>query len=191
LPTVDIVGVASAAGQVASALFALPAGVIAYFAWRTSVNSAKATEVLTSIEKTRLHAELRPQFDVQIRKEEEGHVVVLLRLVGPAALHRLDSVQPAVRPFFADQLGDLTFEDRWEPYEFTTSKLEPSRTEYVAESEPLTLGEARIILLVDAFEATETSHPAWPKIPIRLNLTCKYQDFDPWIVPLTITPPTT
>jgi hypothetical protein len=57
------IDVAAAIGQVASALFAIPAAVIAYFAFKTAKSASEASTVLATIEKARLHAELRPQFE--------------------------------------------------------------------------------------------------------------------------------
>jgi TRAP-type C4-dicarboxylate transport system permease small subunit len=43
-----------------SALVAIIAAVVAYFAWRTAQNSAKATAALTEVERKRLQAEMPP-----------------------------------------------------------------------------------------------------------------------------------
>jgi threonine/homoserine/homoserine lactone efflux protein len=58
---VDIPAVASAVGQVASALVAIPVAVLAYFAYQISKNSAEATTALTNIERVRLQGELHPR----------------------------------------------------------------------------------------------------------------------------------
>jgi hypothetical protein len=89
----------SAIGSLASVAVAVIASVVAYFAWKTSKNSAAATAALTDVEKARWHAENRPEFHLELEGVVEDNRIAAcsITFVGSKALDWVDVVA-SVRP---------------------------------------------------------------------------------------------
>src|SRR4051794_18932993 len=68
------------------------------FSWRASGNAAKTTELLSEIEKPRLHGEMLPQVDGHILElvtpeiRAPHHSILQLTLSGPQMLVQLDKM---------------------------------------------------------------------------------------------------
>ncbi|MEU7614261.1 hypothetical protein [Micromonospora sp. NPDC049204] len=172
----DVPAVASAIGQVAGAVLAIPTAFVAYFAYRTAKSSADATSTLTKIEETRLHAELRPQFQatarlVKIPPARSNMVFVSLELVGPLALHCLDEVVVRLWPRFG-------VEDPGEPYRLLHGDTWQQIGRNWFHSERRGLG----VEMSDTWVTAKPHH----RPPIKLVLECRFGTHEPWIVPVEV-----
>jgi hypothetical protein len=172
---VDVPAVASAVGQVASAVLAIPTAFVAYFAYKIAKSSADATSALTKIEEARLHAELRPQFRATARLAKvpparSNGVFVSLELVGPLALHSLDEVVVRLRP-----RGHV--EDPGQPYHLHGDAWhEIGRDWFLSERRGL------VVQMSDTWVTAEPHH----RPPIKLVLECRFGAHEPWIVPVEV-----
>ncbi|WP_328342149.1 hypothetical protein [Micromonospora sp. NBC_00421] len=98
--------VVSAIGSISSSLIAVIAAIIAFFAWRTSVNAAESNKALTVIEKARWHADNRPEFLVEAEGlvENAGLLLAALplstrsRSLGSTSLPLSDTASLVVTP---------------------------------------------------------------------------------------------
>jgi hypothetical protein len=89
----------SAIGSLASVAVAIIAAVVAFFAWRTSQNSAVSTAALTDVEKARWHAENRPEFHLEVEGvvEDNRFAACSIAFIGSKALDWVEVVA-SVRP---------------------------------------------------------------------------------------------
>lgn len=183
-----VVDVAAAVGQVASALFAIPAFVIAFFAWRTSRSAERAATALTTIEKSRWYAEFHPQFEGHLinlaGKDEQPRHVLTLKLVGPPLLHELDKMSVYIR---ADERWDKVaqefVEDR-RTFRFVDASFaeQPGRTSAVVKA------VRRDTTRSFGLEAVRDLRPAARQrssVSASLYITCTLRQ-DYWVVPVHV-----
>jgi hypothetical protein len=186
---VDVLAVASAVGQVASAFLAIPTAIVAYYAYRISKNAADATSALTSIERTRLHAELRPVFETRSWRPLGRSPGVTLFLAGPPALLRLDEIHIRVRRYQEFRQVDGSVEiDEQAPVAFIAHEGD-SLSRWERAHFPLTVGDRRGFPLAAIESMRRYEHRRTTEL--RLMIECKHLDHEPWIVPLTVEAPDT
>jgi hypothetical protein len=176
---VDIPAVASAVGQVASALVAIPVAVLAYFAYQISKNSAEATTALTNIERVRLQGELHPRLELKATPSQGRFdwVLVEVTLAGPPTLSHLDSIELHVHPeIFPSHSGDHKARSE-EVWLWGVEKSEDliDNPSYG----PIHRGETFVGILKAA--GSKRSLPETDST-VNLLLTAKLQGFDPWVV---------
>lgn len=182
-----VIDVAAAIGQLASAMLAVPAAVIAYFAFKTAKSASDASATLASIEKARLHAELRPQFvatatrlrivpEDDATEPSEPFVRLDLEFVGPPPLEKLDSLDIEIRRI----TRNTTTTDRREPYRFTAPHSDGWTLSYAS------LLQGDIYTCTLAEEKTAPRFEWYPEVHLRVILTCRSGDLEPWTVPITL-----
>lgn len=195
LEIVDADGL-SAVGSISSVVVAIGAGIVSFFAWRASANSAKAASALTAIEKARLHAEMLPQIKVTAetlgaldKSDDDGSKVLYVKLLGPPALVQLDSIivklQPLVVPYPLDD-GKWAEEENW-PYLFSQ---EPPGGPYSTEEKigAIMVGQRRGCFMVTPPESDWVTGVADDEVEVVL--TCHREGYEPWIVPAAVKIPT-
>jgi hypothetical protein len=169
----DAAAVASAIGQIASAALTVPAVFVAYFAYKASRSASVAAKALTSIERMRLHAEMRPQFEIRACDSAiPDTVFVDLTLVGPPALHDLRDVRVIVRK------GGGTA-----PAWVLAGIGVDLDAEYDEHPLSMTLEDPVGIALRTTFRTGRQKRNSWPTI--RLSLICHHDGYEPWVIPLT------
>jgi hypothetical protein len=178
---VDVTALASALGTVAST-------VVAVFAWRAARNSANAAFTLTRIETTRLHAELRPQFEATAHlvnwiDEGVGAAVIILTQVEPKSQHGLDRIELTVRPNYRAQ---------WNvrgpriPIENEYVFMAPEGDGIVPDElvmEDVILGDPRTAaLMMTEYGARDPKR----RPNVLLLAVCHLAGYEPWKVPIAI-----
>jgi hypothetical protein len=184
---VDIAAVASAIGQVASGALAIPTTFVAYFAYRTSQNTAAATEALTAIENARWHAEMCPVIELDsVLLDEVFMPIVTMKFVGPASLPRIDEVRVNIRQYreFRDAEGRVTIRDE-APLQFNSTDQGDSIWECIPF--PLVRGMGHSLLLQRA--SLETLYDVRRVLPLRLTIECRHGDHEPWTIPANVIAP--
>jgi hypothetical protein len=193
LVVVDIAAVASAIGQVASAAFAVPVAVLAYFSWKTSRSATKANELLTEIETKRLHSELRPEFEVAWTqpKDVADGISVRFALIGPRSLEYLDGLAIEVRSVFGPQRdsedGGAThdhFKYVFSVDQFPFDELPDSATFTRTDYFPFSLGDDRTFYMkpprnADLYLVADIR-------PVQFLMHCQLNGYDDWTVPLSM-----
>jgi hypothetical protein len=190
LPVADS-DLVSAIGSITSGAVAIIAAAVAYFAWRTSVNSAEATRALTRIEETRLHAEMRPQLDVSVERfqgEPENTTAILrVRLVGPPTLVQLESVKvtvwPVLMPVRAGGEWTGANEPNW-PYLFT--KVVPAEEPFERVAGPFGLMQRQ-----QHVEFMGTPQESEWMLTTGMDealfiFTCSQAGYEPWVIPIRV-----
>ncbi|WP_086765411.1 hypothetical protein [Streptomyces bobili] len=176
-------------------------------AWRAATRSAKTADTVARIERQRWHADLTPEFDISIERGEGDRATLSVRLIGPVPLKQLDEI--AIRIVSSDDMdrtvrlpGDRTQEDVdaqvWGPCRFSYSADGADVNGQTVELFPLRVGTGRPF----SIERTRPPHwqqggnvernwrDDWMNKPMRLILTCRREDFDPWVVPCDVEVPT-
>ncbi|MEU6048917.1 hypothetical protein ABZ829_00575 [Streptomyces xanthochromogenes] len=174
------------------------AGVIAAFgAWRAADRSAKTAELVASIERERWHAELTPQFTIELMETGNGQAVINVHLDGPDSLRHLDCVAIAVgnddrgRTLLHPERG-LTQADIdahvWGPFKFAPGANGIDEHGRGPEPFPLAVGSGQ----PRAMQRTRPGHWMDGKTqgvwqgeyagkPVRLVLTCRRGD-EEWVI---------
>jgi len=83
-------------GDVATFSTAALSAVATAGAWLAAHRSAETADAMTHIEQDRWHAELTPQFDLELIDTGNGQALLNVHLSGPDALRRLDEVRIVV-----------------------------------------------------------------------------------------------
>ncbi|WP_329616508.1 hypothetical protein OG244_28680 [Streptomyces brevispora] len=83
-------------GELTASVTAVASTVAAYLAWRTSVRSAATADTVARIEDERWHADLTPQFLLDLTETGRGQALLDVHLAGPDALGHLDSISIVV-----------------------------------------------------------------------------------------------
>lgn len=183
--SVDIADAASAAGQVASALLAIPVAFIAYYAHRTAKSSTDATAALTRIEAMRWHAESRPQirltgertrWPAEAQGPEAEMLAIYVELLGPASLHHVDSVSFEVRNYYDERHPDVPLElpDPPEPYTIMDSSVTTNGRWIVGDRRTFLIG------------ARYFGRPG--TLPLKFTLELRIDSYEPWVYPLQLCP---
>jgi hypothetical protein len=185
----DLTDIAAAAGQVLSALFAIPAILIAVFAWRTSRSAERAATTLTKIEKSRWHAEFYPQFKGRLINladpDRQPDYILTLELVGPPLLHELHETSIYIQAESHYDKATKQLSER-RSFRFLDANLDRSPDGTTARVQTVRRGSTRIFPL----EAVrDLRPPAGEKRPARpsvsLYITCVLGE-DHWVVPLEV-----
>ncbi|WP_328931907.1 MULTISPECIES: hypothetical protein [unclassified Streptomyces] len=83
-------------GDVATLSTAALSAVAIAGAWLAAYRSAKTADTMTRIEQDRWHAELTPQFDLELTDTGNGQALLGVHLSGPDALRHLDEIRIVV-----------------------------------------------------------------------------------------------
>lgn len=201
---VDIVEIASAVGQVASAVIAIPVGFVAWFAYRASKNAVRSTELLTEIEFRREWADRIPQFKIALQRQSDTYAILRVELAGPLMLDGLDEIDLCVRDDFHERrgsgLGGAQTDEEianhvWGPFRFRPGIDGASSNGRSVATFSLPLGEGKKFAMDTQNPphwSTHATTASWAKEyegqPVRLLLRCRKAGFEPWIVPVEIVP---
>lgn len=213
MSTTDVLNVvaasASAIAAGASWLVAVRANKIARQAnaATTQANQAAAAanrtaEAVARAELARWHAELTPQFHITFdNRMDRGALDV--QLIGPLPLHHLDEIVIEVLAS-DDMLRDPvlphqpTAEDvanhTWGPFRFIPrtdgadeyGKAPAPFTLQVGRGRPFSMERTRPPLWQEGNDRTRWWLEQWRNKPIKLRLTCRKDDLEPWVVPYDI-----
>jgi hypothetical protein len=206
------VGLWEAVGALAS-LGAAGAAAVGAFQSRASAReanaaarqSASAAAALTAIERDRRRSELTPRFRVTCEPANPGTDALTLRvmLLGPPALHRLESLTVAIRddlfqraeipPLAGGPTPEQVKEHIWGPYRFTPgtgpgAHARADETGRVTACGPLPVGEGLTFHLEPTRPGqwmTGTTDPDWRRMQgtvIRLLLDARIDDDWWWIL---------
>lgn len=176
---VELPAVASAIGQVASAVVAVPAAIVAYFAWKAARSAAAAAEALTAIEHRRLQAEMLPTFEIGCQRPNYGIYgelrvwLLRLRLVGPPALPYVDKISVFMHHFDAG----------W-PFKFASGPgadvdLFEERT-----IEDLRFGGEAMLII--AIPKDGERHVLFTGGRVTMTMRCEVRGYDPWLIPVSV-----
>jgi hypothetical protein len=172
-------------------------------AWRAAARSAKTANTVARIERQRWHADLTPQFDIRIESSEGGRTTLSVRLVGPVPLERLDEI--VIRIVSSDDMdrtvrlpGGPTQADVdaqvWGPCRFSQGADGADENGQTVNPFSLRVGTGR------PFSIERTRHPRWQvgadaerrwrgewmNKPMRMVITCRREEFEPWVVPYEV-----
>lgn len=189
MTTAECVGLAisalSALGTVAAALAATASLISAR-------RSNETAERLVRLEESRRLEELRPRFDAKLKRQPTGDVSLILALVGPSELLRLDSVTIYTRgdgldwrPYTPhDRLAEVECY-AWGPAQFRLG-IDGSVSRTESASLPAVEQGTEVAVAVEA----STAPPWWNQAawtnryktqPMRISLVCK-RGSDEWVV---------
>lgn len=184
-------------GEITASFTAVASTVAAYLAWRTSVRSAETADAVARIEEQRWHADLTPQFKLDLAEVGNGQALLDIHLAGPDALGHLDSISIVVgnddRAHEVLNAGvDVTQEEVdafvWGPYRFSPNANGADDDGRGPEPFDLAVG----IGTQRAMQRTRPGHWMTGKTqgtwqgeyvgkPIRLKLTCRRGD-EQWVI---------
>ncbi|WP_329308310.1 hypothetical protein [Streptomyces microflavus] len=159
--------------------------------------AADSAEDVASVERDRWHADLTPQFDLELNETGNGQALLLIRLAGPDSLRHLDHIAVEVRNDDRDHVAlnpgvEVTQADVdnlvWGPYRFSPGVNGTDEHGRSPEPFPLDVGAG-------TQRAMQRTRPgAWMRgktqgvwqgeyvgQPIRLVLTCRRGDRE-WII---------
>jgi hypothetical protein len=201
---------ASAIAAVASWIVAIRANKVAAEAnaaaeqANQAADSANRTaEAVARIERDRWHAELTPEFEITFEVKGNDHGSLDVQLVGPLPLRHLDEIRMEVLPSDDKDRtprlpGGPSAEDvrnqTWGPYRFiphTDSADQHGKgpgpfSLEVGRGAPFSLERTRPPLWQEGHDRSERWREEWRGKPIKLRLTCRRDDHEPWVVPYTI-----
>lgn len=184
-------------GDIATFSTAALSAAAAAGAWRAAHRSADTADTLARIEEDRWHADLTPQFDLDLVETGNGQALLNVHLSGPDALRRLDEVRIAVGNDDKDRTvvhpaGNVTQDDvdafAWGPFRFSPHINGTDEDGRGPEAFPLDVGTGQP-------RAMQRTRPArWMEgksqamwqgenaaNPIRLILTCRRGDKE-WVI---------
>ncbi|KAB1979454.1 hypothetical protein [Streptomyces triticiradicis] len=187
------------AGLSAAALSA----VAAVGSWKSARTSNDTAVIVARIEQDRWHADLLPQFRINIERAEGDRATLSVHLVGPLPLCRLDEIRLAIV-----QSDDMTREARppgeptqeqldaqvWGPFRFSHGAdgadvdgrtVNPIALE-VGAGRPFSIERTRPPHWQQGDDRGARWRDQWINRPMRLVLTCKREGFKPWIVPYEV-----
>jgi hypothetical protein len=189
----------SAIGAISSVAVAVIAAVIAFAAWRTSVNSAKASvdaakaaKALTAIERTRFHAEMRPDFNVGLSRyaTNSSHLVLEVQLAGPPILGSLETVTVRlVKEVGQSKIGSIELRNpvtvRTRQFTERDAKVgDPGQSRTFS----MELGDTELLVIE---ETTSGAADHQRLKPLRIIITCQRAGADPWTIPMVVMSPWT
>ena len=187
---------------VASLIIAIIAILIALGSVAYTRRQTVASERLTAIEVLRRHEDLTPDLDIRCTHFDGGDVTLELELTGPAGLDRLDEVCVRIRNdrpdrttsragngLSTEQLADAI----WGPYRLNPGVRDTDRLG--REHGPFSLPRQEPYKL----SLEPTMVPSWYTVPgmwrkqyegtpIRLEITCRRDGYQPWVALPEITP---
>lgn len=175
-------------------------------AWLAARRANATADAVARIERERWHADLTPQFRVTLERGDGDRATLSVHLAGPLPLGHLDEVSVEVR-----QSDDLDYTPTlaggptpeqvaaqvWGPYRFVPRVNDADENGQVMPAFPLRVGAGRPL----AMERTRPPHwqegndrearwrDKWLNKPLRLVLTCRRDDLDPWTVPYEVEVP--
>ncbi|MFJ8049842.1 hypothetical protein [Streptomyces luteogriseus] len=180
--------------------------VATWGAWLAARRSATTAETVARVERQRWHADLTPQFNITIERGEGDRATLSVRLAGPVPLLHLDEI--TVRIVSSDDMdrtarlpGGPTQEELdaqvWGPYRFTHGADGADANGHTVAPFPLRVGAGR------PFSIERTRPPRWQEgpdterhwrdqwlnAPMRLVITCRRDEFEPWVVPCEVEVP--
>lgn len=187
---------------VASLIIAIIAILIALGSVAYTRRQALANEALTTLEKARRHDDLTPELDVKCIHFSGVDVNLELELTGPTGLDRLDEVRVRIRNdrpdrgtpgpgsgLSTEQLAEVI----WGPYRFNPAARDTDRLG--REHGPFSLPRQepyRLSLEPSIVPSWFTVPGMWRKqyeeTPIRLEITCRREGYEPWVVLCEIFP---
>ncbi|MFF2475062.1 hypothetical protein [Streptomyces sp. NPDC058066] len=183
---------------------AITGGITAVFSaaaaggsWQAARRANRTADAVARIERERWHADLTPQFDLDLTETGNGQALLTVHLSGPDALRRLDEVAIAIGNDDMDRAvphptGDYTQENVdafvWGPFRFTPGPNGTDSHGRGPEPFPLDVGTGKP-------RAMQRTRPApwmggktqgtwqgeYAGKPIRLILTCRRGD-DEWVI---------
>jgi hypothetical protein len=154
-----------------------------------------------AIEQSRWHAELTPVLKVTgHRRDDEGNRAELrIELTGPAALNGLDEViirirddMPDPQPRFGSQFTqEQIFEVIWGPYRIVPGSKDTDAIGRTHGPFQLPKNEPYLIPLERSLPPSWVSGPeSWHRPyegrPVRLEIICKRQGSEPWVIPYEV-----
>ncbi|MET7788127.1 hypothetical protein ABZS93_16165 [Streptomyces sp900116325] len=184
-------------GDIATFSTAALSAVAAVGAWFAAHRSNKTAEAVARIERARWHADLTPQFDIELTETGSGQALLNVHLNGPDALRQLDSVAITVgnddmeRPLL-HPAPNVTQADIdafvWGPFKFTHGANGTDEHGRGPEPFPLDVGRGQR----RAMQRTYPGHWMGGKTqgvwqgeyvgkPLRLVLTCRRGD-EEWVI---------
>ncbi|TVL89725.1 hypothetical protein [Streptomyces sp. SAJ15] len=175
--------------------------------WVAAHKANKTAEVVASIEQSRWHADLTPQFAITIEHDEDGRAALNVQLVGPLALRHLNEIN--VRITSSDDLertdrltGSVPQEELdaqvWGPYRFTHGADGADINGHTVRPVPMEVGRGRPFSIertrpphwMEGGDVNQRWRDQWLGQPMRLVLTCRQAGVEkPWIVPAEIDVP--
>jgi hypothetical protein len=180
----------SAVMALAGLLTAVVALIVAVASAAYTRRQAVAAEAVIAIEQTRLHAELTPDLAISCTKPRGASNVdalMTIELTGPTALDRLDEVtlrirddRPNHRPPQSGALETVYGPYRIDPLLHLTDEAGRQHGPF-----PLPKNEPHQALLMESVPPAGYGHDwnrQWEGKPVRLQLDCRRDGHEPWIV---------
>jgi hypothetical protein len=189
---------------VASLIVAILAIVISVGSVAYTRRQAVAAEGVTAIERKRLHAELTPELRLSCESQDadSNRVTVTVELVGPAGLDRIDEATVRIRDDMPGRTpgpgGALTQEQIseviWGPYRIVTGLMDTDSLGRAHGPFPLAKNEPYPIPLERSFMPSWVQDPRYWRDqyndkPVRLEITCRRQGQESWIIPAEVDVP--
>ncbi|MFF0736922.1 hypothetical protein ACFYVK_35575 [Streptomyces chartreusis] len=193
-------------GDVAMFSTAALSAVATAGAWLAAHRSSRTADTVARIEEDRWHADLLPQFDINIERFEGDRATLRVRLVGPLPLCHLDEIR--IRIEQSDDMshtgtipGGPTREELdaqvWGPVRFTHGAdgagtdgktVAPFSLE-VGKGRPFSVERTRPPHWQQGDDREARWRDQWLNMPMRLVLTCRREGFKEWVVPRDVEVP--
>lgn len=175
-------------------------------AWLAARRSAKTAETLARIEQDRWHAELLPKFQTAIERGEGDRATLIVRLIGPIHLGRLDEIRmevvqsddmariarlpggPSQEELDAQVWGPLRFTHGADGADADGKTVDPFALQ-VGAGRPFSMERTRPPRWQEGQNREADWANQWLNQPIRLTLTCTKDGFKSWIVPIEVEGP--
>jgi hypothetical protein len=189
-----------AINAIAATASAVAAGA-ALYATKRANNTA---DTVARIERDRWHADLTPDFGIRVEQAEGGsdRYTLIVDLVGPTALHHLDSIAIAVDNDDDDRtmrggliVGGATQEEIdahiWGPLRFAEDVDGVDAHGRTVDPVSMQVGRGRAFALQRTkpgyWEQGDGVNEAWERKwrtkPLRLILTCNNAEHTQWVIP--------
>ncbi|MEU0198490.1 MULTISPECIES: hypothetical protein [unclassified Streptomyces] len=175
-------------------------------AWRAAARSAKTADTVARIERQRWHADLTPDFKITIERGEGDRATLSVRLIGPVPLKRLDEI--AIQIVSSDDMdrtarlpGLPTQEDLdaqvWGPCRFShgadgadiNGQTVAPFSLRVGAGRPFSIEQTRAPHWQEGQDVDRQWRDEWLSRPMRLVITCRREEFEPWVVPYDVEVP--
>lgn len=175
-------------------------------AWRAAARSAKTANTVARIERQRWHADLTPEFSISIEPGEGDRATLSVRLVGPVPLKRLDEI--AIQIISSDDMertarlpGSPAQEaldaQVWGPYRFSygpdgadvNGQTVAPFSLRVGVGRPFSIERTRPPRWQEGQDVGRRWRDEWLNRPMRLLITCRHEEFEPWVVPFDVEVP--
>ncbi|WP_405673298.1 hypothetical protein [Streptomyces sp. NBC_01530] len=184
-------------GAIASFVTAALSAVAAAGSWKAARRANATADAVALIERERWHADLTPQFDLDLLESGNGQAMLVVHLSGPDALRQLDEIAIAVGNDDRDHvvshpIGGPTQEDVdsfvWGPFRFTPAVNGTDQSGRGPQPFPLDVGAGRPLAMQRTWPAPwmeGTTRDMWQGEyvgqPIRLVMTCRRGD-EEWVI---------